>query len=233
MEFKYGKAPMYYIDGVPGYKAGEWPGIKSCKFGNTRRIIRPVDQGIIFNEKEPLVPPRRKLLGPGPSEEYVFRPSIKKVLNQTDRKDKPQGIKVVTPIITINKWDPEKRHKFGYMEEKAKEMKEHERKMTMSHYVRNEMKLLEEEGGFVKKRFNMTNRDLFGTKFNRVGHKIEMVTEDLYNDKHQRAKEHKRDMEYVNNLNTWENRTLSKFTKTAIKEELPTSSGAIANTTAN
>ena len=41
MEFKYGKAPMYYIDGVPGYKAGEWPGIKSCKFGNTRRIIRP------------------------------------------------------------------------------------------------------------------------------------------------------------------------------------------------
>lgn len=43
------KAPVYYVDDVPAYKAGEWPGIKSNKFENTRAIIHPSCQGIVFN----------------------------------------------------------------------------------------------------------------------------------------------------------------------------------------
>ena len=38
-EYSYGIAPVYKIDNVPAYKAGEWPGIKSNKFENIFHII--------------------------------------------------------------------------------------------------------------------------------------------------------------------------------------------------
>ena len=47
----YPKAPDYYIDGIPAYKAGEWPGIKSNKFENTRKIIHPSSSEIFFKGK--------------------------------------------------------------------------------------------------------------------------------------------------------------------------------------
>jgi hypothetical protein len=51
MIFEYGKAPMHYVNGVPAYKHGEWPGKTSCKFNPTRRVIRTLTDGIIFNGK--------------------------------------------------------------------------------------------------------------------------------------------------------------------------------------
>ena len=72
-----GTAPVYKLDGVPAYKAGEWYGQKSNKFDNTRRIIQAVENGIFFPENEPIVKPRRKVLDPGYSKEYVFKPSIR------------------------------------------------------------------------------------------------------------------------------------------------------------
>jgi hypothetical protein len=51
MLFEYPKAPMYYQEGIPSYKAGEWEGLKSCKFMRTRKIIKPVSYGIIFSGK--------------------------------------------------------------------------------------------------------------------------------------------------------------------------------------
>lgn len=47
-KYLYLKAPVYYIDGIPAYKAGEWPGIKSNKFDNTRTIIHPVTNELFF-----------------------------------------------------------------------------------------------------------------------------------------------------------------------------------------
>ena len=92
MQFIYSKAPINYIDNIPAHKAGEWPGIKSCKFHSYKKVIRPVSHGIIFNEKEPLAPSTRKLLGPkGPSPEYVFKPSCKMVKPLTSHQDKPEG----------------------------------------------------------------------------------------------------------------------------------------------
>ncbi len=44
-------APMVYEDGIPAYKAGDWQGIKSCKFMPTRKIIHPVDHVIFFGSK--------------------------------------------------------------------------------------------------------------------------------------------------------------------------------------
>ena len=49
MIFEYRQAPMYCLEGLPANKAGEWPGKKSCKFEATRRVIRPLTEGIIFN----------------------------------------------------------------------------------------------------------------------------------------------------------------------------------------
>lgn len=49
MIFEFANAPMKYFDGVPAYKAGEWEGVKSCKFMPTRKIINPISRGIIFS----------------------------------------------------------------------------------------------------------------------------------------------------------------------------------------
>ena len=96
MQFIYGKAPINYIDNIPAHKAGEWPGIKSCKFHSYKRVIRPVDCGVIFNEKEPLPPPRRKLLGPkSPTPEYVFRPSCRMIPNPNKIIDRAEGLKYI------------------------------------------------------------------------------------------------------------------------------------------
>lgn len=51
MQFEFGKAPMHYVEGIPAYKAGEWEGKASCKFGPTRKVIRTKSEGIIFNGK--------------------------------------------------------------------------------------------------------------------------------------------------------------------------------------
>ena len=44
MQISYLDAPMYYIDNTPAYKTGEWYGHKGCKFGPTRKIIRPLQK---------------------------------------------------------------------------------------------------------------------------------------------------------------------------------------------
>lgn len=51
MQFQYGKAPLSYINGIPAHKAGEWPGIKSCKFHSYKRVIHQTSNGIIFKGK--------------------------------------------------------------------------------------------------------------------------------------------------------------------------------------
>ncbi len=52
MIFEYLDAPMHYVEGVPAFKAGEWFGKKPCKFMPTRKIIHPIDHGIIFGSKK-------------------------------------------------------------------------------------------------------------------------------------------------------------------------------------
>ena len=42
MNFVYGEKPVIYNNGVNAKEAGEWPGIKSNKFENTRQIIRQI-----------------------------------------------------------------------------------------------------------------------------------------------------------------------------------------------
>ena len=57
-----------YGDGVPAYKSGEWPGIRSSKFNGSKLILRPNRYKII---KENYFPGTKKF-PPRKSEEYKY-----------------------------------------------------------------------------------------------------------------------------------------------------------------
>ena len=168
MQFIYGKAPINYIDNIPAHKAGEWPGIKSCKFHSYKRVIRPVDCGVIFNEKEPLPPPRRKLLGPkGPTPEYVFRPSCRMVPNPNKIIDRAEGLKYIFFEKKESKERPERRHDFPYRREIDIREQEKNRRMNSLDIFRNEFKVMSNIG-FSKQQFkNLTNQQLLEYNFTR------------------------------------------------------------------
>ena len=205
MEFTYGKAPVYCINGVPAYKAGEWPGIKSNRFENTRRIIQPKNCGIIFNENEPLPPPRRKILHPGPSPEYVFRPCCKMVdTSQFCLPPKMSSLKVREQVFTQNKLDYEKRHNFPYLIDKENKKNEQEKNMNISNYIKNELKLATLIGFKSKKFDNVSNKDLLKLKYSRTGGKLQLnFNEDIF-DKNQVKRQNMNDYNYVKNLNEWD-----------------------------
>ena len=168
MQFIYGKAPINYIDNIPAHKAGEWPGIKSCKFHSYKRVIRPVDCGVIFNEKEPLPPPRRKLLGPKtPTPEYVFRPSCRMIPNPIKNIDRAEGLKYIPFEAKEIKDRPEKRHEFPYRREMDLREQEKNRRMNSLDIFRTEFKVMSNIG-FSKQQFkNMTNQQLLDYNFTR------------------------------------------------------------------
>ena len=168
MQFIYGKAPINYIDNIPAHKAGEWPGIKSCKFHSYKRVIRPVDCGVIFNEKEPLPPPRRKLLGPKtPTPEYVFRPSCRMIPNPIKNIDRAEGLKYIPFETKEIKDRPEKRHEFPYRREMDLREQEKKSRMNSLDIFRTEFKVMSNIG-FSKQQFkNMTNQQLLDYNFTR------------------------------------------------------------------
>ena len=168
MQFIYGKAPINYINDIPAHKAGEWPGIKSCKFHSYKRVIRPVDCGVIFNEKEPLPPPRRKLLGPKtPTPEYVFRPSCRMIPNPNKNIDRAEGLRYIPFSKNELKKRPERRHEFPYKKEYDAKEQEKNRRMNSLDIFRNEFKLMSNIG-FSKQQFkNMTNQQLLDYNFTR------------------------------------------------------------------
>lgn len=49
MNMTYGCSPVRLIEGIPAFKAGEWPGIKSNRFGLTKRVIRPEKRNPMFD----------------------------------------------------------------------------------------------------------------------------------------------------------------------------------------
>ena len=151
MQFIYGKAPIKYTNGVPSHLAGEWPGITSCRFHSYKRVIHPVNSGIIFNQKEPPAPVRRKLLGPkGPTPEYVFKPCCKMVEQIFERGDRPEGIRYIPFPSKTQIPRKERRHNFPYKEEMDKIEVDKIKNMTNSNVVMKEFKLLSLIG-FAKK----------------------------------------------------------------------------------
>ena len=168
MEFIYGTAPIKYINDIPAHKAGEWPGIKPCKFHSYKRVIRPVDCGVIFNEKEPLPPPRRKLLGPkNPTPEYIFKPSCRMIPNPNRIIEREEGLRYIPFPSKEPIPRPEKRHEFPYRRDLDRRENERKNRMNSLDIFRQEFKVMSNIG-FSKQQFkNMTNQQLLEYDFTR------------------------------------------------------------------
>lgn len=233
MQYEYGVAPITYTNGIPTYKAGEWEGKLSCKFHSYKRIIRPKDHGIIYNQFEPTFVPKRKLLGPGNSPEFVFRPSCKMVSGDFERIVKPKGLKYINFKTEPRKLLVQKKHIFPYKIQMEKDNNERLNTLPNSKIIRNEVKMLMEENGYHQKDyFTIYNKDLNNLNFIRNQlNKLSLIADDPYKTARQ-IKEEKisnrlikrnnlnNDIQYVEKLNTWDNN---------LKSHMKSSSTALPN----
>ena len=228
MKFEYGKAPIKYTNGVPSHLAGEWPGITSCKFHSYKRVIHPVNCGIIFNEKEPLAPSTRKLLGPkGPTPEYIFKPSCKMVKPPTSNKDRPEGIKYIPCPSKNSETRRERKHNFEYKEEKDRIEFEKASNMSNNNIVKREFNLM---GliGFAKKPYegipfticpgNVFNRRMMNNLImddeSEIKNKKDLTKKQIRIIEKRKKEEEKRDyenmMRYMKNLDEWDKKYIYK-----------------------
>ena len=167
MQLEYGVAPLKYTDGIPTHLAGEWPGKLPCRFHSYRRIIRPHDHGIIYNQNEPTFIPKKKILDPGQSPEYVFRPSCKLVSSDIyDRTIKPKGLKYIDFKTEPRKLILQKKHYFPYKIQMDNDQKERMNTLPNSKIIRMETKMLMEENGYAQKNYDLIfNKDLNNIQF--------------------------------------------------------------------
>ena len=49
MHFELGKPMISVLEGKPARLAGEWPGSKPCRFGESKRIIKPITEQRVFD----------------------------------------------------------------------------------------------------------------------------------------------------------------------------------------
>ena len=168
MQYEYGVAPITYTNGIPTYKGGEWEGKLSCKFHSYKRVIRPKDHGIIYNQFEDPFVPKRKILNPGHSPEFIFRPSCKMVNSEFSHEIKPKGLKYINFQTEPRKLMKEKKHYFPYKKQIENDYFEKMKNLPNSKIIRNETKLLMEENGYHKKNyFTFYNKDLKNIDFSR------------------------------------------------------------------
>lgn len=145
-------APMYYIDGVPAYKTGEWNGHKSCKFGPTRKIVRQIsDHKFSLNDMEGQVNlmARKKKIPAYYHEPYEFKPSLKQVKDPISIRERIESIKPIQQVVKQAKERHEKRHKFGYIVERDFISKQNLEKKDREDFIKEEMKNIGKVG-FVK-----------------------------------------------------------------------------------
>ena len=167
-EYIYGNAPVYKINDIPAYKAGEWPGIKSNKFDNTRRIIRAVERGIFFSEKEPVIKPRHKSFNQRYSQEYIFRPCLKKVKPIDSRTLHQLGEGIFPTPPEINCFIP-KIYRFQKIDEYHKKKQEEHNKLLNENLIMNKNNSnlsSNNKTGFTKEFYeNISNNKLLGITF--------------------------------------------------------------------
>lgn len=101
-----------YIDGVPTYKAGEWPGIKSSRWRTgSKQILKPLEtisrNGFesIYFFNFPVISGGRKHYNTALSSELSFRPRVKVLPNRRYTQDEPikRGMKYIDPKYSEQK----------------------------------------------------------------------------------------------------------------------------------
>ena len=164
-----GVAPVYKIDDIPAYKAGEWPGLKSNKFENTRKIIRAVERGIFFSENEPVMRPCHRTFTVKDSPEYIFRPCLKKVkpIDSRTLHQLGEGIYPTPPeIIGFKK----RYYEFQKIEDYHLKKQEEHNKLLNENLIMNKNNNASNNNktGFTKEFYeNISNNKLLGITFNK------------------------------------------------------------------
>ena len=169
-EYIEGTAPVYKIDNVPAYKAGEWPGIKSNKFENTRKIIRAVEKGIFFSENEPVMKPRHKAVTQKYSDEYVFRPCRRRIV-PIDSRTLHQLGEGIFPTPPEPNYYKQRKYRFQEIEDYHKKVQEEHDKLLNENLIMNKNNSnsgSNNKTGFTKEFYeNISNNKLLGITFNK------------------------------------------------------------------
>ena len=162
------EAPVYKINNMPAYKAGEWPGIKSNKFENTRKIISAVERGIFFSENEPIIRPPHRTFSFKKTPEYIFKPCIKKVkpLDTRTLHQLGEGLFVTPP--EINCFTP-RIYEFQKIEKyHLKKQEEHNKLLNENLIMNKNNNSHHSKVGFTKEFYdNISNNKLLGITFNK------------------------------------------------------------------
>ena len=235
MIVEYGKPPISMTNGVPTHLAGEWPGIKSCKFHSYKRVIRPVNHGIFFNENEPPIIPKKKLLGPSPSTEYVHRPCIKIIKPKVHNEQKKESIKCIPYIPLRIEKKKGVRYYFPYVLQKEKEIEKKMKSCKNLDYGRLEMKNSLSTLGFRNIKYEFNNHELLNKiKFSKdIFGNMKIIDNDDEKNYKKQGKKNKKiktnyqpkikrnnsvDIDYVNKLNKWDKEDLPQIIDNYKKE---------------
>lgn len=227
---EYFEAPVYKIEGVPAYIAGEWPGQKTNKFERTKKCIKSNDMKDIllgcdfFNQN-----PRKKHFNIPLGREKEFKPCMR-IFKQAyytskdiDREIDLWPSKKSELMINL---EP-KKHYFQYKDAYVKELlKKHEEKERKI-YVKDEMQYLSKIGLMMqdKKEFAMKveeghieNNSSYKkneNKYKTVGSIINKKKKHDYLSKRRemaikemkiKMEGMKKDIDYIKELNAWDDK---------------------------
>ena len=153
----------------------------------------------------------------------VFRPCLRMVKRENNHIDKPQGLRYIPAPSKPSIFPTGKKHVFPYREEKKLQL---QRNKSAVDIVKKEFKLLANIG-FVKKNDNIPNKKLLEMTFVRNQFGILQMDDDNItnsnikgkkyyttrqirdmkrNEKNKKETEHQKDVDYVSNLNKWDNK---------------------------
>ena len=170
----------------------------------------------IFNidYEPPLQIKRNRLTGPS-SVEREFRPCIRIINNNIEKKSRVESLKPIKPDHEIKKPRPEKLHYFKYREDYVEQVRIKQKAVDNNERIKEEMRLMTKIG-FTDKRLP-SNFSLI--KMQRNEDKKYMLTSaywhkkenDRLNALREESEQIGRDKDYVKTLSEWDNKYLPKI----------------------
>lgn len=109
MKLQYPSQNVYLNNGIPAYKSGEWPGIKSSKWNGSLKIVRQIREASFTNPNSHFPPTGRKHLYQDPSKEIDYKPAKRLIEFKPIPTDKPHGLRKIDISYTEPKVYPKNR----------------------------------------------------------------------------------------------------------------------------
>jgi hypothetical protein len=169
-------------------------------------------------DNEPPIEPRRNRTKGPLSSEMIFKPCIKMVNYESDRKSKNESLRIIVQDHEMKKPRPEKLHYFKYKEEYIADVKKKEVELDHNEKIKEEMRLMNKIG-FTDKRI-LPNASLLNMASKKEKKSIEETSAywkkkemDRINAIRDENEQISRDRDYVKTLNNWDGKFLPKINK--------------------